>query len=94
MPATLLIRCANSHLYPGCIVRLPDVPRSEEVAAVVEFADGAGTTATCVRRGRDECELTVDAYTTRKGHPVESKRWLLQPLDGERQAWRVRQRLP
>ncbi|MFM0648312.1 hypothetical protein PQR14_28660 [Paraburkholderia bryophila] len=95
MSDSIQIQVADSHLYPGCAVRIPHLPESaREAAAVVEFADGSGAKATCHRRALDELELAVDRYATQKRHPVDSRQWLLLAVDATHNSWRVKRRLP
>lgn len=95
MSDSIQIQVADSHLYPGCAVRIPHLPESARAAAaIVEFADGSGAHATCRRRALDELELAVDRYATQKRHPVDSKLWLLLAVDATHNSWRVKRRLP
>lgn len=95
MSDSIQIQVADSHLYPGCAVRILHLPEPTRAAtAVVEFADGTGAHATCHRRAFDELELTVDRYATQKRHPVGAKHWLLLAVDATHNSWRVKRRLP
>jgi hypothetical protein len=95
MSDSIQIQVADSHLYPGCAVRIPHLPESaREASAVIEFADGSGAHATCHRRALDELELAVDRYATQKRHPVDSRQWLLLAVDATHHSWRVKRRLP
>ncbi|MCC8402976.1 hypothetical protein LJ655_13960 [Paraburkholderia sp. MMS20-SJTN17] len=98
MPNAIQIQVADSHLYPGCVVRIADLPEAagapHPAEARVEFADGSGAHATCHRRAHDELELTVDRYATRKRHPIDARHWLLLAVDATHHSWRVKRRLP
>ena len=57
MSDSIQIQVADSHLYPGCAVRIAYLPeQARAAAAVVEFADGSGANATCHRRTLDELD--------------------------------------
>ncbi|MEN8503760.1 MULTISPECIES: hypothetical protein [Paraburkholderia] len=95
MSASIQVQVADSHLYPGCSVRIAHLPEPARAAeAIVEFADGSGAHATCHRRAFDELELSVDGYATQKRHPVDAKDWLLLAVDATHNSWRVKRRLP
>ncbi|WP_144139218.1 hypothetical protein [Paraburkholderia sp. BCC1884] len=95
MSDSIQIQVADSHLYPGCAVRIAHLPEpTRAAAAIVEFADGTGAHATCHRLAFDELELTVDPYATQKRHPVDAKHWLLLAVDATHNSWRVKRRLP
>jgi hypothetical protein len=95
MAHSMQVHVADSHLYPGCAVRIAGLPAPDrEATAIVEFADGSGTQATCHRHSTDEIELMVDRYTSLKRHPVGAKHWLLLPVDATRETWCVKRRLP
>ncbi|HEY2604830.1 hypothetical protein P0D88_14340 [Paraburkholderia sp. RL18-103-BIB-C] len=95
MSDSIQIKVADSHLYPGCAVRIAHLPEpARGAAAVVEFADGSGARATCNLRAHDELELTVDGYATQKRHPVDARHWLLLAVDATHNSWRVKRRLP
>ncbi|KVH35709.1 hypothetical protein WT01_32670 [Burkholderia cepacia] len=95
MTTALLLRATRSHLYPGSVVTLgDDAPRAGiPHPAVIEFADGSGAAATLVRFDDDSLELAVDAYVTHKRSTVTARRWLLEPFNATRTAWRVVRRL-
>ncbi|WP_244106565.1 hypothetical protein [Burkholderia anthina] len=94
-PVTILLRAGHSHLHPGCVVVAAGMPAQLATPhpAVIEFADGAGATATLAQREPDALELDVDAYVTGKRHTVAARRWRLHPVDATRTAWRVARRL-
>jgi len=95
MAHSMQVHVADSHLYPGCAVRIAGLPAPDhEAVATVEFADGSGTQATCHRLPTDEIELMVEGYTTLKRHPVNARHWLLLPVDANRETWCVKRRLP
>ncbi|WP_341317328.1 hypothetical protein WN982_39265 [Paraburkholderia sp. IMGN_8] len=95
MSDPIQIQVDDSHLYPGCAVRIAHLPEpARAAAAIVEFADGSGAHATCHRRAPDELELTVDGYATQRRHPVDAKHWLLLAVDATHNSWRVKRRLP
>ncbi|HEY2020048.1 hypothetical protein [Paraburkholderia sp.] len=98
MSVSIQIQVADSHLYPGCAVRIAHLPEPARAAgaavARVEFADGSGAHATCHLRAHDELELTVDGYATQKRHPVNARHWLLLAVDATHHSWRVKRRLP
>ncbi|MBB5398890.1 hypothetical protein [Paraburkholderia youngii] len=98
MPNAIQIQVADSHLYPGCAVRIAELPEPagapDLAEARVEFADGSGANATYHRRAHDELELTVDRYATQKRHPVDARHWLLLAVDVTHHSWRVKRRLP
>jgi len=98
MSASIQIQVADSHLYPGCAVRIAHLPEPAGAAdaadARVEFADGSGAHATCHLRAHDELELTVDGYATQTRHPVNARHWLLLAVDATHHSWRVKRRLP
>ena len=95
MSDSIQIQVADSHLYPGCAVRIAHLPEpARGAAAVVEFADGSGANATCHRRALDELELMVARYATQKRHPVDTRHWLLLAVDATHNSWRVKRRLP
>ncbi|HEX3379969.1 MAG TPA: hypothetical protein VGJ10_21030 [Paraburkholderia sp.] len=98
MSAAIQIQVADSHLYPGCAVRIADLPETagapDLAEARVEFADGSGAHATCHLRAHDELELTVDRYATQKRHPIDARHWLLLAVDATHHSWRVKRRLP
>ncbi|MBN3845762.1 MULTISPECIES: hypothetical protein [Burkholderiaceae] len=101
MSDAVQIQVADSHLYPGCAVRIAHLPEpaaateaASRAEAIVEFADGSGAHATCHRRAHDELELTVDGYATQKRHPVAARHWLLFAVDATHSSWRVKRRLP
>ena len=98
MSDSIQIKVADSHLYPGCAVRIADLPEPAGAPnlaeARVEFADGSGAHATCHRRAHDELELTGDRYATQKRHPIDARHWLLLAVDATHHSWRVKRRLP
>ncbi|MBB5418885.1 hypothetical protein [Paraburkholderia atlantica] len=98
MPNAIQIQVSDSHLYPGCAVRIADLPEPAGTPnlaeARVQFADGSGAHATCHRRAHDELELTVDRYATQKRHPIDARHWLLLAVDATHHSWRVKRRLP
>lgn len=95
MSDCIQIHVADSHLYPGCTVRIAHLPEPAlAAAAIVEFADGSGANATCRRRAWDELELMVEGYATQKRHPVDTRHWLLLAVDATHNSWRVKRRLP
>ncbi|SMG58430.1 hypothetical protein [Paraburkholderia susongensis] len=98
MSDSIQIQVADSHLYPGCPVRIAHLPEPSAAVglakAIVEFADGSGAHATCHRRAPDELELAVDGYATQKRHPVDARHWLLFAVDATHNSWRVKRRLP
>ncbi|VWB57157.1 hypothetical protein BPS26883_02673 [Burkholderia pseudomultivorans] len=94
MPTAILLRASHSHLYPGSLVAIDDAHRiTTPHAAVIEFADGSGATATLERRDDDALELAVDAYVTQKRRAIVAKRWLLRAADAADATWRVAARI-
>jgi hypothetical protein len=95
-PAAILLRAAHSHLYPGSVVAAENVPAriAAPRAAVIEFADGSGATATLSPLDDGALELAVDAYVTHTRHAVAARRWHLHAVDAARTAWRIARRLP
>ncbi|MGF6773444.1 hypothetical protein P3T18_005958 [Paraburkholderia sp. GAS199] len=95
MSDSIQVQVADSHLYPGCSVRIAQLPEpAGAAAAIVEFADGSGARGTCHRLAYDELELNVDGYATQKRHPVDARHWLLLAVDATHNSWRVKRRLP
>ncbi|MFT4064635.1 hypothetical protein [Paraburkholderia sp.] len=95
MSDSIQIQVADSHLYPGCTVRIAHLPEPAAATdALVEFADGSGAHGTCHLRAPDELELAVDGYATQKRHPVNARHWLLLAVDATHHSWRVKRRLP
>ncbi|OLL31908.1 hypothetical protein BTH42_09775 [Burkholderia sp. SRS-W-2-2016] len=98
MSDAIQIQVADSHLYPGCAVRIAHLPEPAAAPGLadahVEFADGSGAHATCQRRAHDELELSVDGYATLRRHPVNARHWLLFAVDATQHSWRVKRRLP
>lgn len=78
----------HTHLYPGARLTLHDESRDASGHALLEFSDGAGSTATYARPKTDTLTLNVAPYRTMAGTQLPAKRWALAPT-GERGIWRV-----
>ncbi|WP_322087907.1 hypothetical protein [Burkholderia sp. BCC1999] len=62
-----------------------DAPRNAKPQpAEIEFADGAGATATPSHIVDDTLELAIDKYVTQKRHKVTARRRLPRPADTTR----------
>lgn len=93
----MILECADSHLYPGCRLRLREARERDEVRVV--FADGSTASAEVeaaeIGAAQGELVVTVAPYRTARGRAIGAKRWRLVP-DGDEAAerWRVAAKLP
>ncbi|HLI14271.1 MAG TPA: hypothetical protein VKY65_21965 [Alphaproteobacteria bacterium] len=81
----------HSHAYPGCRATIADLPREagRAATALVEFSDGAISSATWESAGDGEIAIAVDAYRTARGTHVARKQWRLRRADGSGNDWVV-----
>ncbi|MFJ4769346.1 hypothetical protein ACIP88_09540 [Streptomyces uncialis] len=84
-PDTFLAVCGNTHLYPGARCRLQGLPdprtfaaRPQPVDVLLRFSDSVTTDAELRTDGPVGAVLTVPAYTTRAGTPIDGRTWLIR----------------
>ncbi len=82
----------HTHLYPGLRGTILDLATPDELhsdrACLVEFSDGAATTAR-ISRLEDGWQLDADAYCTAAGTNIEPKSWRLE-IDRDHETPRFR----
>jgi hypothetical protein len=82
----------HSHLYPGArlVSNSSQVIRPSESELVLEFSDGAHTTAIWQNMDGNQILLMVSGYRTAKGHNIGAKAWRLELVeDRVRPTWRI-----
>ncbi|NEB39670.1 hypothetical protein [Streptomyces sp. SID14515] len=74
--------CTHTHLFPGARCRVQGLPHPEAFAAAPEpidvylrFADGTATAAELRTEPPTGPTLTVAAYTTAAGTPIDDSTW-------------------
>lgn len=84
-PKAYLALCTHTHLFPGARCRLQGLPHPEAFAATPEpidvylrFSDGTATAAELAPDAPTGPSLTVAAYTTAAGTPVDDSTWTVK----------------
>ncbi|MYR41069.1 hypothetical protein [Streptomyces sp. SID5910] len=84
-PDTFLALCGHTHLFPGARCRVRGLPDPHGFAAdpspvdlVLRFSDDVVTDAELRADGPAGPVLTVPAYTTGAGTPLDGRRWLVR----------------
>ncbi|MEU2071592.1 hypothetical protein [Streptomyces anulatus] len=86
-PKAYLALCAHTHLFPGARCRLQGLPHPSAFAAAPEpidvylrFSDGTAPAAELHTDAPTGPTLTVAAYTTAAGTPVDDSTWTVKEL--------------
>lgn len=83
----------DSHAYPGCGVRIGDLPDAVESLTVeVAFSDGTEAPAQCTVVDAQQIKLWIGAYTTNSGNAVKPRAWLIKREPGA-PIWKVAARI-
>ncbi|MDQ0697755.1 hypothetical protein [Streptomyces sp. W4I9-2] len=89
-PKAYLALCTHTHLFPGARCRLQGLPHPAAFAASPEptdvhlrFSDGTATAAELHTENTETPtgpSLTVAAYTTAAGAPIDDSTWTIKEL--------------
>ncbi|MGW6583675.1 hypothetical protein ACWF76_30560 [Streptomyces globisporus] len=79
--------CTHTHLFPGARCRLQGLPHPaafaaapEPIEAYLRFSDGAATAAELHTGSPTGPTLTVAAYTTAAGTPIDDSTWTVKGI--------------
>ncbi|OCC11581.1 hypothetical protein [Streptomyces sp. PTY087I2] len=86
-PKAYLALCTHTHLFPGARCRLQGLPHPAAFAATPEpieahlrFSDGTATAAELHTESPTGPTLTVAAYTTAAGTPIDDSTWAVKGI--------------
>ncbi len=86
----MYIHFHDTHIYPGCVATIIDADTMEAtdgLTVVVEFSDGAHSTARVVIEKNGRLHVSIAPYRTVRGTAVAAKDWkLVRRSDGN---WKV-----
>jgi hypothetical protein len=84
----------DTHVYPGCPVRISGkiAPDGTAAPAIAEFSDGSIAAAECGQLNPGEVAIRIDAYTTARGTRIPEKAWRLR-YDNDSDLWKVASRM-